>query len=367
MQSEIKFLYYSPFQWTHLKDRLPSFPHTNEVYDNEQGVQLYKQALELYQLAEKMGFDWLAVGEEHMNVYGIVPNPCLIAAALSVLTSKAKICILGNPLPILNPLRVAEEYAMIDVLSNGRLVAGFPRGVPQNYLAYGISSENSKEKLSEAVEFVLSAWRNKGQFDWNGEYYNFKKVSIFPQPNKSPELVFSGRSPESIQLAVKHKGVLGELNVKNKNIFVHFQNSMEVYHHEAEKNGWKANSDKFLLNLSCFIADDDKVAEEKAHAAISYVTKIIYRSFETETKAILSSYLEDLKHLQSSKIESVSDRISYGGIICGSPDTVVKQIRTLLSKTKIGILGLQMQVGNNSYEDAKESLHLFGKYVKPSL
>jgi len=367
MQARVKFLYYSPIPWPHLKERLPSFPHSNEAYNNEQGVKLYESALELFQYAESVGFDWLGVGEEHMNVYGVVPNPCLIAAALATMTSRAKICVLGNPLPLLNPLRVAEEYAMIDVLSNGRLVAGFPRGVPQNYFAYGMSSENSKAQLREAVSFVLSAWQRKGAFDWEGANYNFKNVSIWPQPKEIPELVFSAKSNESISLAVEHKGVLGELYVKNKSVMEHFLNSIKIYQNEAKQNGWEANQDKFLLNIPCFIAQNDKVAEEKALSALSYVTNVISGSFEAEKSALQEIYYKDVKHIPSSVKESLSERISYGGILCGSPNTVTEQIWALLSKAEIGILGLQMQVGNLNYIDVRESLHLFGKYVKDKI
>ena len=367
MQPRVKFLYYSPIPWPHLKERLPSFPHSNEAYNSEQGAKLYESALELFRYAESVGFDWLGVGEEHMNVYGVVPNPCLIAAAIATSTIRAKICVLGNPLPLLNPLRVAEEYAMIDVLSNGRLVAGFPRGVPQNYVAYGMSSDNSKSQLREAVSFVLSAWQKKGAFDWKGANYNFKNVSIWPQPKEIPELVFSAKSNESISLAVEHKGVLGELYVKNKSVMEHFQSSIKFYQEEAKQNGWIANQDKFLLNIPCFIAQNDKVAEEKATAALSYVTNVISGSFEAEKTALKETYYKDVKHIPSSVQETLSEKISYGGILCGSPTTVTKQIQTLLSNNEIGILGLQMQIGNLSYVEVRESLHLFGKYVKDKI
>jgi len=359
----MKFLYYSPISWPHLNERPSSFPHTNELYNHEQGVKLYNDSLELFQYAETVGFDWLGVGEEHMSVYGVVPNPCLIAAVLSRLTTHAKICILGNPLPILNPLRVAEEYAMIDVLSNGRLVAGFPRGVPQNYNAYNMNFEDSKEQLREAVCFVVRAWQEKGPFDWASKHYKFTNVSIWPQPKKMPDIVFSSKSKESISLAVQHKGILGEVYVKNKKVIEHFKNSVEVYISEAEQAGWKPESDRFLLSVPCFIAHNDKAAKTKANVALSYVSNLISGSFEMEKKLIEDTYYKDV-FAMTSPSENLNERISYGGVICGNPETVVKQIRDLMSYLNIGILGLQMQVGNASSSDIKESLYLFGKYIK---
>jgi alkanesulfonate monooxygenase SsuD/methylene tetrahydromethanopterin reductase-like flavin-dependent oxidoreductase (luciferase family) len=367
MQSRIKYLYYSPISWPYLKEKLPSFPHTNEAYDSVNGVDLYKATLELFQYAETMGFDWLGVGEEHMNAYGLVPNPCIIAAALAVLTNTSKICVLGNPLPILNPLRVAEEYAMIDVISKGRLIAGFPRGVPQNYLAYGISSENSKQQLYEAVSFVISAWQKKGPFNWEGKHYKFNNVSIWPQPVNLPDLVFSAKSTESILLAIEHKAIIGELYVKNRGVLDHFKNSVKTYKQLAQKDGWEAQRDRFMLSIPCFIAQNDKIAEERAISSITYATKVISGSFEAEKRSLQSSYYKDVTHLQNAPEESLSDRISYGGVLCGGPKTVIEQIGKLLSENDIGILGLQMQVGNSNYDHIRESLYLFGKYIKDNI
>ncbi|OIQ68677.1 alkanal monooxygenase alpha chain [mine drainage metagenome] len=362
----MKILYYSPISWQNLDSKPPSFPHSNEYYDPKSGIRQYDEAIELFLYAERVGFDWLGVGEEHMNVYGVVPNPCLIGAALARLTHKAMICILGNPLPLLNPIRVAEEYAMIDILSGGRLVAGFPRGVPQNYAAYGLNSENSMEQLYEAVSFVLNAWKNKGPFDWVSKHYNFSNVSIWPQPTKQPELVFSSKSLESVTLAVEHKGILAELYVKNKTVLEHFIKSKLLYEDLAKKRGWQSDSENFLINVPCFIGSSDETAKEKALSALSYVSNVISGSFEPQKKILEKTYYKDVNaSITSGSNELIEDRIEYGGIICGCPSTVIEQILQLKNATGAGILGLQMQIGNITYKEVRESLYLFGKYVKP--
>lgn len=91
------------------------------------------------------GFDWVGIGEEHSNPFGMLPNPCLAAAFISAISQRVRIAILGAPVPLLNPLRIAEEYAWIDVVSGGRLEAGLVRGVPQNYAAYNVNPDESWE------------------------------------------------------------------------------------------------------------------------------------------------------------------------------------------------------------------------------
>ncbi len=102
-------------------------PHS--LYDPEKTSRLYHEFLDELEFAEQAGFDGLCVNEHHNNAYGLMPSPNLMAATLTRRTSRAAIIVLGNSLAAYNPpLRVAEEFAMLDLMSRGRLVAGFPVG-----------------------------------------------------------------------------------------------------------------------------------------------------------------------------------------------------------------------------------------------
>ena len=99
------------------------------LYDPEQGHSVYHQYLDQLEYAETLGFDGIGVNEHHQNGYGLMPSPNIIAATLARRTSKAALVVLGNSIALYNPpIRVAEEFAMLDVLSGGRLIAGFPVG-----------------------------------------------------------------------------------------------------------------------------------------------------------------------------------------------------------------------------------------------
>ncbi len=363
----VTLLYYSPISWPHLEARPPSFPHSNELFSASKGVALYRDSLDLFRLAEDVGFDWLGVGEEHMNAYGVVPNPCLIAAALAFVTERAQLCVMGNPLPLLSPLRVAEEYAMIDVLSNGRLVAGFPRGVPQNYAAYGVSYETSRDRLSEGIELVLKAWRHPGPFNWDGKEYQFNNVSIWPQPTKSPDIILSSRSPESVSLAVQHRAIMGEVYVQSRDVLTGFIANAQRYTTEAMSHGWRASSDRFLLSVPCVIARTSGTAMSRALASTEYARTILSGSFEQGKLALAASADQKVQPSPKRKVESLEERIEYGGVICGDPDEVIDQIGRLQAATGVGVLGLQMQWANLTSVEVRESLQLFGKYVRANV
>src|SRR3989337_198441 len=118
----------------------PRTPVPSNYFDPAVGAANYQEHIDEMSYCEELGFDGVVFNEHHYSAYGTMPSPNLIAAALSQKTKRIKIGVLGNILPLRNhPVRVAEEYAMIACLSNGRLIAGFVRGIPAEYIWYGLT------------------------------------------------------------------------------------------------------------------------------------------------------------------------------------------------------------------------------------
>ena len=106
----------------------------NKLFDPEKGHFVYNRYMDQLEYAETLGYDALGVNEHHQNGYGLMPSPNIIAAGLARRTSKAALCVMGNSIALYNPpIRVAEEFAMLDVISGGRLIAGFPVGTPDGH------------------------------------------------------------------------------------------------------------------------------------------------------------------------------------------------------------------------------------------
>ena len=144
-------------------------PHS--LFDPEKCGGLYHEFLDELEFAEAQGFDGLCVNEHHNNAYGLMPSPNLMAATLTRRTSRAAVIVLGNSLAAYNPpLRVAEEFAMLDLLSRGRLVAGFPVGTSMDMnFAYGIDPATLRERYYEAHDLVIQAWTRPEMFAFNGD------------------------------------------------------------------------------------------------------------------------------------------------------------------------------------------------------
>ena len=131
----------------------------NSLYDPPTGHNHYAQYIDTLALADELGFDGVCVNEHHQNAYGLMPSPNLIAAALTQRTKRARLAVIGNALPLYNPpLRVAEEFAMLDVLSGGRLIAGMVIGGGPEYYSYQVNPTHARERFREALDLIVKAW-----------------------------------------------------------------------------------------------------------------------------------------------------------------------------------------------------------------
>ncbi len=147
---------------------------SNRHYDPAVGHTLYNQYLDQLEYAEQLGWDGLCVNEHHQNCYGTMPSPNVMAAMLVRRTIRAKIAILGNGLPLReNPLRIAEEIAMLDVASGGRVISGFVRGISAEYFSTAVNPTHSRERFYEAAELILRAWTEEGPFPFDGRFYRY--------------------------------------------------------------------------------------------------------------------------------------------------------------------------------------------------
>src|SRR6266702_8059035 len=159
----------------------------NSLYDPIKGEELYREYINTLVYAEELGFDGICVNEHHQNAYGLMPSPNLIAAVLTQRTHKVKIAVIGNALPLYNPpLRVAEEFAMLDVMSGGRLVAGMVIGGGPEYFTYRVNPTYAREKYREALDLIVKAWTTPGPFPWHSKHYYLPYVNPWPRPLQQP-------------------------------------------------------------------------------------------------------------------------------------------------------------------------------------
>ena len=160
----------------------------SSLFDPRRAHHMYNDFMDELEYAAECGFDAICFNEHHPNGYGLMPSPNLIAASLARRTTDTAICVMGNSLALYNPpTRVAEEFAMIDCISGGRLIAGFPVGTPMDdCFAYGQNPRQLRERYYEAHDLVMKAWTEPETFAFNGRYNQQRYVNIWPRPMQQP-------------------------------------------------------------------------------------------------------------------------------------------------------------------------------------
>src|SRR5262245_20277050 len=159
-----------------------------KLFDRDMLVRTYEAYIDQLVYAEECGFDGICVNEHHSNGYGLMPSPNLIASALARRTRDTALIVMGNSLALYDPpVRVAEEFAMLDVISGGRLVAGFPVGTPMDTCyGYGQNPSSLRERYHEAHDLVLRCGTDPDTFRWNGRHNKTRYVNPWPRPIQKP-------------------------------------------------------------------------------------------------------------------------------------------------------------------------------------
>ena len=190
----MKFLWFHLMPYKELPDDFrQKYPSVwvdipSSLFSPERAHHMYNEFLDELEFAAACGFDAICCNEHHANGYGLMPSPNLVAAALARRTSDTAICVLGNSLALYNPpTRVAEEFAMIDCISGGRLIAGFPVGTPMDTTyAYGSNPSLLRDRYYEAHDLVLRAWTEQDAFAFNGRFHQQRYINIWPRPLQQP-------------------------------------------------------------------------------------------------------------------------------------------------------------------------------------
>ena len=180
------------------------WPAPPALCDREVASTTMHRTIEAARRADELGFDWVSLSEHHYAPMMLTPNPLVMAGALSQVVKRAKIAILGPLLPLSNPVRVAEELAMLDSMTDGRVVVLFLRGTPNEHHTYGDVAEQSRAMTQEGIDLILKAWTSDQPFAWEGEHFKFPTVSIWPRTRQEPhpQVFGSGNSEESVIFAV---------------------------------------------------------------------------------------------------------------------------------------------------------------------
>jgi len=315
---------------------------------------------ELLQRADELGFDWISMSEHHYSPRQLTANPIVFAAAASKVVRRAKIAILGPTIPLLNPVRVAEEYAMLDLLSGGRAVIALLRGTAPEYTTYWANPAESRARYEEGVELILAALSEPQPFGWEGRYYQFRTIAVWPRPVQNPPAIYlSGNSPESGSLAASHRLGMG----LSLNPLPTVRKLTQHYRQECAALGWAPEPDHVIYRGSMVVADTDDKAVELAQRY-----RIGAPGGGTPANAAVRDAIAATGKAgpTTSLLANPEERYAGGATFCGSPETVTRQLREFC-EAGVGVVDLLFGGGRVPQAITDRSIELFAREVLPCI
>ncbi len=331
------------------------WPTPPGLFEPALGQRMMEEMFEQAVLADELGFDWISFSEHHYAPLLVpTPNPALFAAAAIGRIRRAKIALFGPILPLHNPIHVAEEIAMLDVLSGGRLLLLFLRGVPYELRAFSVNMDETRAMTQEATLLILRALTDPQPFSWEGKYYRYQTVSVWPGliQRPHPPLYSTGNSFESAAFAASQRHGLALSFAP----LSYIAGVIPHYRAEAARHGWEPREDQILFRGNIIATDTDEEAQQ------------------------LASRLATLPHLKrpqpppaaasasggERKVSTAAPVLIGEAQFCGSPPTLVSQLKAL-HDLGVGVVDFVVPTGLMTQAQVLHSLELLAREVLPRI
>jgi alkanesulfonate monooxygenase SsuD/methylene tetrahydromethanopterin reductase-like flavin-dependent oxidoreductase (luciferase family) len=354
----------------------------SSLFDPRRAHHMYNDFMDELEFAAECGFDAVCVNEHHSNGYGLMPSPNLIASALARRTNDTALCVMGNSLALYNPpTRVAEEFAMIDVISGGRLIAGFPVGTPMDTCyAFGQNPSMLRDRYYEAHDLVLRAWTEPDTFAFNGRFNQQRYVNVWPRPIQKPHppiWIPGGGSIETWRWCAEMDHVYAYLSYFG---YQAGQATMDGFWAEMDRLGKDRNPYRAGFLQFVGVAETREEAyrlySEPAeyfygrclHVDPRFANAPGYTSEATQRAGVVGQVAQVARMRRFDTLAREMDAIvEKGYVIIGSPDEVAAQLREVATNLNVGHLMLLLQFGNMGKDLAKYNTKLFAEKVMPQL
>jgi alkanesulfonate monooxygenase SsuD/methylene tetrahydromethanopterin reductase-like flavin-dependent oxidoreductase (luciferase family) len=345
---------------------------SNKHYDPKKGYELYQRYFREMVLADELGYDGLVVNEHHNTEYSMMPVCTAAAAALISMTRRAKICVFGVPVNFVMPNRLAEEYAMLDVMSGGRLEIAFPLGTGMEYWSNSVvNPASARAKFRESIDIMIQAWTKEGPTTYDGEFYNYRYLNVWPRPYQQPYprcyIVGTG-SPETIAFAA-------ERGWGYASVFVPIRQQVKTFNLLREtmpKHGHEMTPDKAMANTIVYVAETNETAEKEAMEHIKYFFTVAART--TPRYLAPPGYIS----LDQFRIRAGAATKMHGGfdwdemtknwrVAVGTPERVAEKIAGWCDEADSSRVICHHHIGDMPHWKVVKNMTMFAEEVIPRL
>ncbi|HEX6511581.1 MAG TPA: LLM class flavin-dependent oxidoreductase [Chloroflexota bacterium] len=318
----------------------------------------YKRLLELLVLSEELGFDSAWLNEHHFHPFGgMIPYPPVALAAVAARTSRIRLGTSIAILPLHNPVQLAESYAMLDQISEGRLEFGVGVGyLKHDYDALGVDWDEGHERLFEGLQVILEAWQRQ-PFSFQGRFYHYEDVSVWPLPVQRPHPPIWGaatRTADSFEWFGRHGfDLLTLMHLKPLEEQAKF---VQLYRDAALAAGRDPAGIRIGTHFQVYCAEDRDDAIREFVAAHTLVHQQFVAARQRSGATVVASEALPAEQL-----------IEEGRVCVGRPDDCVRSIKQ--ARDTIGLTGVDSSFyfGTIDYAKARRSMELFASEVVPAL
>jgi alkanesulfonate monooxygenase SsuD/methylene tetrahydromethanopterin reductase-like flavin-dependent oxidoreductase (luciferase family) len=311
----------------------------------------YRQILDQIELAEELGWECFWFTEHHFQVYGgPVPNPAVMMSAAAARTSKIHLGSAISALPLHHPIQTAEDYAMVDVMSGGRLEFGIGLGnTPGDARIYGVPWDERRARYEEAAEIIVKAWRNE-RFSHHGKFWQFEDVALYPRPMQTPcpRIWAASTSPEGAAWAGRHGFDL--MTVSHPRPPEHVRPGVQAWKKALLEAGKNPRDHHCKLHVRVWVDENGERARQTAESAITRYEEISAKALERPAPGP----------------HDWAGMLSTGRNCYGTPDQVIRHIKAAQENFDFDIFSTSFNFGGLAHEDVKRSMRLFAREVMPA-
>ncbi|SDI68669.1 LLM class flavin-dependent oxidoreductase [Paenibacillus naphthalenovorans] len=324
--------------------------------------QMIRDLAEQCVYAEELGFDSVWVPEHHFSVLGVLPSPSLFLANIAARTKKITLAPATVLLPASHPIRMAEEYALLDLLSNGRAIFSAGRGYDKReYDVFGADFNQSREIFFEGLDIIKKAWTEKA-FSYQGKFYSFPEVELTPRPVQDPHppiYVAAFSRPSLEKAAEMGENVIFAPFAANM-VFGSLEGAVSSFKELSEKHGFKGKGARcsYFINVT----ETKEETEKTKQRMLKYFTGLVpaFPSDPTTAPPHIRYFVDIVEKLKKMKTDDLSDR----SIIVGDPEYVTECLKKCEAAGLEEVI-LYFDFGGLSHEDTMKSMERFAKHVLP--
>jgi alkanesulfonate monooxygenase SsuD/methylene tetrahydromethanopterin reductase-like flavin-dependent oxidoreductase (luciferase family) len=327
----------------------------------------FDESFELVDAAEDWGLDAVWLAELHVQPKRtVLASPLTIASAIAARTQRIKIATGVQVLPLVNPLRIAEEAATVDQISHGRLVFGVGRsGLPRSYLAYGVPYEESKDRFNEALEIIIRAW-TQTPFSYAGHFYSYDNVTLSPVPRQRPHppVCIAASSPDTFVTAARDG--YGILVAVRRGTLSSLRPNLERYRSAWRESG-RSGSGEVYVRLPIYVGASAAAAVREPEASIMSFYQNLGSRIEESAGVAGTGDADDRVAGGRRLQETTYEEALRDKIVVGTPDMVVERLSQL--RDELGLTGILAELncgGQIPRDRVRSCLRLLCAEVMPS-